>query len=319
MKLSTVVPLQPIPHLIDYGSELLCLGSCFAEHISRKLDHFHFKVKSNPFGILFHPEAILNVVEKAVTDKEFTEDDIFRHNENWHSFFSHSRLSRNSSAETLEVLNSARKQLKEAGEKSSHIIITLGTSFIYREKSSHLGVANCHKLSQDQFEKELTPVEELKTILSQLLFNFKTLHPDVKLIFTISPVRHVKDGIVENQRSKAHLVSALHEVLGESSSFCFYFPSYELMVDEFRDYRFYDRDLIHPNALAVDLIWERFKLNFISEAVYADMDKVEKLQKSIAHRQTVSKGEAFEKLKAYQYKLKEELIKKYPFMNFDNL
>lgn len=318
MKLSTEVAHEKSTYPINYNSKLLGLGSCFAEHISSKFEHYKFQVISNPFGILFHPEAILNVLEKAVNDKEFTEDEVFQYNEKWHSFFSHSRLSRNSSAEILTVLNSAKNKLKEASEEASHVIITLGTSFIYRDISSGQGVANCHKLPQNQFEKQLTPIDELKEILRKLIFNFEKLQPEVKLIFTISPVRHIKDGIVQNQRGKAHLIAALHDVLEENTSSHFYFPSYELMMDEFRDYRFYDRDLIHPNPLAVDLIWEKFKTNFISEGVFEDMEKVEKLQKSLAHRKTETKGEAYEKLKAYQYKFKEELIKKYPFMSFED-
>ncbi|MFD0932588.1 GSCFA domain-containing protein [Psychroflexus salinarum] len=319
MKLTTEVPVKTSPYPIDYNSSLLCLGSCFAEHISRKLEFYKFNVTSNPFGILFHPEAILNVLEKAVKDEEFTSDDVFQHNEKWQSLFSHSRLSRNSSTETLAVLNSAKRELKVASEEATHVIITLGTSFIYKHKSTNLGVANCHKLPQDHFEKELTSIEELKNILSRLISSFGMMQPDAKLIFTISPVRHIKDGIVENQRSKAHLISALHEVLEETPNQPSYFPSYELMMDELRDYRFFNRDLIHPSDLAVDLIWNRFRSNFISEDIYLDMSKVEKLQKSIAHRQTETEGEVFEKLKTYQYKIKEELKKKYPFMRFPNL
>lgn len=316
MKLTTEVALENASHPLDYDSKLVCLGSCFAEHISTKLDYFKFRVTSNPFGILFHPEAILNVVKKAVIDEEFTTEDVFQFNEKWHSFFSHSRLTRNSSSEILAALNSAKNQLKKASEEATHVIITLGTSFIYKHKSTGQGVANCHKLPQTYFEKQLTPVDELMEIISQLISSFENLQPKVKLIFTISPVRHIKDGVVENQRSKAHLIAALHRVLEEKSHSSSYFPSYELMMDEFRDYRFYERDLIHPNALAVDMIWEKFKMNYISEPIYADMGKVEKLQKSLAHRQTETKGEAFEKLKAYQYKFKEELVKKYPFMRF---
>lgn len=316
MKLSTEVSLKASPKPIDYDSTVLSLGSCFAEHISQKLDYFKFRVSSNPFGILFHPEAILNVVKKAAKKELFTSDNVIQYNEKWQSFFSHSRLSRNSSAELLAVLNSAKTELKEASEVASHVIITFGTSFIYRLKSSGQGVANCHKRPQDLFEKELTPIEDLKKILSQLIFHLEHLNPDVKLVFTISPVRHIKDGIVENQRSKSHLISALHSVLEETESSHHYFPSYELMMDELRDYRFYNRDLIHPSPMAVDLIWEKFKQNFVSESVFTDLDKVDKLQKSLAHRHTDDKGEAFDKLKAYQYKLSKELIEKYPFMSF---
>ncbi|SDG63610.1 GSCFA domain-containing protein [Psychroflexus sediminis] len=319
MKLSTEVALKKTSYPIDYDSKVLCLGSCFAEHISSKLDYFKFEVTSNPFGILFHPEAILNVVEKAAKDEEFTADDIFLHNDQWHSFFSHSRLSRNSKAEILAALNSAKKELNMACREASHIIITLGTSFIYRNKSTGQGVANCHKRPQDDFTKQLTSIDDLKSILNHLTSSFEKLKPHIKLVFTISPVRHIKDGIQENQRSKAHLIAALHEVLEENSTSYDYFPSYELMIDEFRDYRFYDRDLIHPNALAVDMIWHKFKSTFISESVFEDMLKVEKLQKTLAHRQTQTHGDAFDKLKAYQSKLKEELVKKYPFMSFENL
>lgn len=318
MKLSTEVALKKSPYSIDYNSKLLCLGSCFAEHISSKLNYFKFQVTSNPFGILFHPEAILNVVKKSVNYQGFTAEDVFQYNEKWHSFISHSRLSKRSLTESLTVLNSAKKELKGVMKEATHVIITLGTSFIYRENSSGLGVANCHKLPQVRFEKELTSVEKLRGILNQLIDYFEQLNSNTKLIFTISPVRHIKDGIVENQRSKAHLVTALHGVLKEKDS-CFYFPSYELMMDELRDYRFYDRDLIHPNSLAVDIIWEKFKLNFISVSISTDMKKVEKLQKSLAHRQTKTEGEVYEKLKSYQFKLKEELMEKYPFMRFQNL
>ena len=318
MKLSTEVPLKAIVNPITYNSKLLGLGSCFAEHISDKLDYFKFQVTSNPFGILFHPEAILNVVEKAVNDQEFTLEDVFQHNDMWHSFFSHSRLSRKSSAETLAELNSAKSELRQAIAGSSHIILTLGTSFIYRQKSTRQGVANCHKLPQDQFEKKLSTIDELQQTLNQLISKVEGLNPDVKFIFTISPIRHIKDGMVENQRSKAHLLAALHRVLEEQSN-ADYFPSYELMLDELRDYRFYKRDLIHPNELAIDLIWEKFKLNNIDKSIFEDMSKVQKLQKSYAHRLINTSGDAFDKLSSFQDNLNKEITNKYPFMNFQTL
>jgi hypothetical protein len=316
MKLSTELSLEHSPYPIDYNSRLLCLGSCFAEHLSRKLSYYKFQVVNNPFGILFHPKSILDVVEKAVTDKEFTTDDVFEHDAMWHSFFSHSRLSRRSSSETLSVLHSAKEELKEASAKASHIIITLGTSFLYHQTSSGQSVANCHKLPQHVFDKSLSSVGELESILSQLIANFETLNPGVNLIFTISPVRHIKDGIIENQRSKANLISALHSVIEDTSSTCLYFPSYELMMDEYRDYRFYDRDLIHPNALAVDLIWDKFKTHFIANQIFEAMQKVEKLQKSLAHRPSQNDGEIDQKLALFQSKIREELKRDYPFMNF---
>jgi uncharacterized protein with PIN domain len=318
MKLTTEVTVNPFDNPVDYNSKVMCLGSCFAEHLSKKLDYYKFRYTSNPFGILFHPQAILNVVEKSLSDEIFTSDDVFLFNEKWQSFYSHSRLTRISETETLAVLNSAKEDLKKAIKESTHIIITLGTSFVYKHLTSGQLVANCHKVPQHEFEKQLTSVIDHQDILTRLIKLCREVNSEVNFIFTVSPVRHIKNGIVENQRSKAHILVALHQVL-EKEPNSTYFPSYELMMDEFRDYRFYERDLIHPNELAVDIIWEKFKMNFISERIYPDLIKVDKLQKSIGHRQIESQGEAFEKLKAYQYKFKKELTKKYPFMRFPKL
>jgi hypothetical protein len=317
MKLTTEIPLQLSSSPLDYESKLLSLGSCFAEHIGDKLTYYKFRTTQNPFGILFHPQALLNVLEKALSNEFFSVEDVFQQDQKWHSFYAHSRLSRESSAEIIAELNSAGKELKSACVESSHILITLGTAFIYKHKASGLPVANCHKVPQTEFEKQLTSVVELHQILSKLITCIREINPKVNIIFTVSPVRHIKDGMLENSRSKSHLIAALHSVIEEMvSSKVQYFPSYELMMDEFRDYRFYKRDLIHPSELAIDMIWEKFKHSFISEGIYEDMAKVEKLQKSLAHRPMDSSGKTDSKLRAYQYKFKEELIKKYSFMRF---
>jgi hypothetical protein len=219
----------------------------------------------------------------------------------------------------LAVLNSAKNQLRQSILRASHIIITLGTSFIYKLKSNNQVVANCHKRPQDHFQKQLSSVLELEHILKQFVSKIQELNKEVQLIFTVSPVRHTKEGVVENQRSKAHLIAALHQVLEQHLCNCSYFPSYEFMIDEFRDYRFYKRDLIHPSDLAVDMIWEKFKYFAILEDVAVDMKKVEKLQKSLEHRLTSTSGEAYEKLVSFQIKLKQELSKKYTFMDFQTI
>jgi hypothetical protein len=317
MKLTTEIPLQLSSSPIDYDSKLLSLGSCFAEHIGDKLTYYKFKTTQNPFGILFHPQVLLNVLEKALSNQAFSAEDVFQQDQKWHSFYAHSKLSRTSSLEILAELSSAGKELKTACIESSHILITLGTSFVYKHIASGQRVANCHKVPQARFEKQLISVEELHQILSRLVNCIREINPKANIIFTVSPVRHIKDGMIENSRSKSHLISALHSVLEEvSSPKIQYFPSYELMMDEFRDYRFYKRDLIHPSEVAIDMIWEKFMYSFISKGSYEDMAKVEKLQKSFAHRSMDSSEKTDSKLKVYQYKLKEELIKKYSFMKF---
>lgn len=320
MKLTTEVQCPKFPFLIDYNARLLSLGSCFAEHIGDKFTYYKFRITQNPFGILFHPNAILKIVERILSDKEFNTKDVFQRDGVWHSFYAHSRLSRSSKLEMIAGLNSAANALKTACETSTHILITLGTAFIYKHKPTSEFVVNCHKVPAFEFEKQLTSVEDLKLILNQLIEAFLNINSKVNIIFTVSPVRHIKDGIIQNNRSKSHLISALHNVLEErDSSNLGYFPSFEMVMDEFRDYRFYKRDLIHPNTLTVDLIWERFKSSFISEAIIGDMTKVEKLQKSLHHRSSTNSGEAYKKWKAYQSKLKNELNDSYPFMNLNTL
>jgi len=317
MKLTTEIPLQVSSSPIDYDSKLLSLGSCFAEHIGDKLTYYKLRTVQNPFGILFHPQVLLDVLEKVLSNQAFSAEDVFQQDQKWHSFYAHSKLSRTSSLEILAELSSAGKELKTACIESSHILITLGTSFVYKHIASGQRVANCHKVPQARFEKQLISVEELHQILSRLVNCIREINPKSNIIFTVSPVRHIKDGMIENSRSKSHLISALHSVLEEvSSPKLQYFPSYELMMDEFRDYRFYKRDLIHPSEVAIDMIWEKFMYSFISKGSYEDMAKVEKLQKSFAHRSMDSSGKTDSKLKVYQYKLKEELIKKYSFMKF---
>lgn len=315
MKLFTEVYTPKHTNKISYDSKLLCLGSCFAEHISNKLKYYKFQVSSNPFGILFHPKAILNVTQRAIRGERFSIHDVFYSHEKWHSFYAHSKLSRNSSSDLLSVLNLKIDELRASIEDSTHIVVTLGTSFIFKHIPTEFYVANCHRVPQEEFNKELTLVEDLRVTLSLFMSLCKEINPDVEFIFTVSPVRHIKEGIVENQRSKAQLISALHSVLDKTIN-SIYFPSYELMMDEFRDYRYYSRDMIHPNELAIDLIWERFKNSMVDEAVYSDIDKVSSLQKSIEHIPFDTGGRAFEKLKSFQNKLKNELIEKYPFMSF---
>jgi len=315
MKLSTEVSVPEAPRPITYGSKILCLGSCFAEHISDKLDYFKFQVTSNPFGILFTPPALLNIIEKTVKKEEFTTNDIFQTDEKWQSFYAHSRLGDRSAAKALAALNSAESSLFEAIQTSTHIIITLGSAYVYKHLDSGLMVANCHKQPQALFTKQLLAVYQLHDMLKELIGYCRRLNNDLKFTFTVSPVRHSKDGMVENQRSKAHLLAAVHQTLDEDPQ-TQYFPSYEIMMDELRDYRFYKRDLIHPNDLAIDLIWKKFKSSIIDKSINQDMDRVEKLQTSLAHRSSISSGKAYEKLKTFQDTLTKEITSKYPFMNF---
>jgi hypothetical protein len=259
------------------------LGSCFAVNIGQKLDYFKFRNTVNPFGILFHPAAIEKFIGFAVNNKQFTEADIFFHNERWHSFDAHSDLSHTEKGVLLKRLNDAVKITSTKLAEATHIIITLGTAWVYRKIESNMVVANCHKVPQKQFIKELLPANLIKESLQNSIALLKNINKSIHITFTISPVRHIKDGFTENQWSKSNLITALHETLKENSN-CSYFPSYEIMMDELRDYRFYAEDMIHPNKTAIEYIWERFTQAAIAPKAYQTMKQADTIQKGLQHR-----------------------------------
>jgi hypothetical protein len=286
MNFRTQIPIPKSNHPIDYNSKIVSLGSCFAENMGDKFQYFKFQNTINPFGIIFNPVSIEKIIHKAINGIVFTENDIFFHNERWHCFDVHSDLSNSNKEELLSSLNAIIKSTKHQLEEASHVIITYGTSWVYRNIESNEIVANCHKVPQKQFKKELLSVEEIRKSIANTLKLIHSVNPNCNIIFTVSPVRHIKDGFVENQVSKANLISALYTVLQVSplGAKGAYFPSYEIMMDELRDYRFYAEDMLHPNQVAIDYIWKRFRETTISEIAFSVMDEVENIQKSLSHK-----------------------------------
>ncbi|WNH11235.1 GSCFA domain-containing protein [Thalassobellus suaedae] len=293
MNLQTKIPLEKQSNnLIDYNSNMLLLGSCFVENIGEKLDYFKIQNTQNPFGVLFHPKAIETLIEKAIKRERYSEDDLFFYNEQWHCFDAHSKLSHASKDNLLNGLNFILEATDKQIQKSSHIVITLGTSWVYRNSENNSIVANCHKVPQKQFKKELLSVDELSESLKNILSLIRSVNYNASVIFTVSPIRHLKDGFVENTQSKAHLVTAIHRVVNNRS---FYFPSYEIMMDELRDYRFYSEDMIHPNQTAINYIWEKVKDVWVSTDTLQTMEDVDAIQKGLQHKAFNPQSEAHQK------------------------
>ena len=316
MQFRTQIPISKSNYRIDYNSKIMSLGSCFAVNMAEKLDYFKFQNSCNPFGILFHPLAIEKLIDFAVSEKQFIENDIFFHNERWHSFDVHSDLSNSNKEELVATLNTIIKSINQQITESTHFIITYGTSWVYRNIESDAIVANCHKVPQKQFKKELLSVEEIKKSITNTVKLIHSVNPDCTIIFTVSPVRHIKDGFVENQWSKANIISALHGAIDFQLSTINYFPSYEIMMDELRDYRFYAEDMLHPNQVAIDYIWKRFKETTISETAFAVMEEVEGIQKSLSHKPFNPNSESHLK---FESKVREKITKlenQYSFMKF---
>lgn len=317
MQLQTIIQPEKAGNPIDYQSKLLLLGSCFVENMGGKLAFYQFQHTLNPFGILFHPLAIQNLIEQALNEKVYGEDDVFEKEGVWHCFDAHSSLSSTSRTEVLDNLNKGLKATSEAIQEASHIVLTLGTSWVYKYKDSGKIVANCHKVPQKEFNKELLSPKAIRQSLEQIIDLIASVNKKANIIFTISPVRHLRDGFTENQRSKSHLFTALHQVIqlkGESRFH--YFPSYEIMMDELRDYRFYESDMVHPNTLAINYIWEKFKETWIAPKCHSTMDEVEAIQKGLQHRPFNPNSEAHQKFERSLEAKIAYLQERYPFMNF---
>ncbi|MEE9407318.1 MAG: GSCFA domain-containing protein [Polaribacter sp.] len=316
MNLQTQIPLKKLANnLIDYNSKILLLGSCFSENIGDKLNYFKFQSVQNPFGILFQPKAIENLITFAINEKKYVSEDLIFQNERWHCFDAHSSLSSSDKNELLNNLNAAvsstNKELKEA----THIVITLGTSWVYRFIEKDTIVANCHKIPQKKFLKELLSVDEISESLEAVISLIKNINSSINIIFTVSPVRHLKDGFVENTQSKSHLIAGIHTII-EPRNNTHYFPSYEIMMDELREYRFYNEDMIHPNKTAINYIWEKFVTTWFSEESIATMKEVATIQKGISHR-PFNKNSEQHKLFLKTLEIKKEMLQsKFLFLQF---
>jgi hypothetical protein len=316
MNFTTAVPIFKSKFPIDYQSKIVSFGSCFAENMASKFNYYKFQNSCNPFGILFNPIAIENVIFRAVNLELFQENEFFFNNERWHNFDFHSDLSNSDKDYLLNEINdlvvTTNKQIREA----THLIITYGTSWVYRNKESEKIVANCHKVPQSQFDKEILSVAIIEKSIQNTLDLIESANPKCKVIFTISPVRHIKDGFQENQRSKANLISALHSTIDIQHSTKSYFPSYEITMDELRDYRFYAEDMLHPNQVAIDYIWERFSETTISNDANLIMAEVESIQRGLSHRPFNPNSESHLKfLKQLELKI-SKLKEEFPFMQF---
>ncbi len=315
MNFTTKIPIQKNNFPIDYSSNVVLLGSCFAENMGEKFQYFKFQTTANAFGIIFNPVSLKKIIERSIQKNYFTENDIFFHNELWHCFEVHSELSNSDKNTFLNSLNELIDVTHQQLNNATHIIITLGTSWVYRNIETNEIVANCHKVPQKQFTKELLTISEIEKSLESIISLVQSVNPNCKFIFTVSPVRHIKDGFVENTLSKAHLIAALH-----TSSFQLttsnYFPAYEIMMDELRDYRFYAEDMLHPNQTAIDYIWIKFFENYISESEFRLMNAICEIQRALKHRPFNPNTESHQKFIDNLTKKMQLIKNQHPFIKF---
>ena len=316
MNFTTKIPIPQNPNTIDYNSKIVSLGSCFAENMGDKLCYYKFQTQVNPFGIIFNPFSIEKLIERVVLQRFFTKDDLFFFNERWHCYEVHSELSDADAEVVLSKLNRILSDTQKQLQQATHIIITYGTSWVYRHIETNGIVANCHKVPQKQFSKELLSIDSIQKSIQNTVSLIATLNPKCNFIFTVSPVRHLKDGFVENQVSKAHLIAAIYATTNTKQQTLNYFPSYEIMMDELRDYRFYADDMMHPSSMAIDYIWERFAATQIDASAITTMELVQTIQKGLAHRPFNPNSESHQKFEANLKEKIATLEAQYSFMKF---
>lgn len=314
MNLQTQLSFKPSQSQFGYEDSLLLLGSCFSENIEKKLSYHKFQSTTNPFGIIFNPIAIERLIQDAILDKTYTEEDVFELDGIWKSFYAHSTKNALSRLGAVIHLQEAQRLLREQLLKASHLILTLGTAWVYRHKSSGEIVANCHKVPQKEFSNELLSISDITSSLSKVLELIKKFNSKITIVFTVSPVRHIKDGFIENTRSKAHLLSAVHQLTNDSD--ITYFPSYELMMDELRDYRFYKSDMLHPSEQAVDYIWDKFIKVYAFAKAQHTLKEVDIIQRGLSHRPFIPDSDQHKQFIAQLKKRIATLQKKHSHINF---
>lgn len=285
MSFFTEISIPEFPWKMDYLKSMMLMGSCFTENIGQKLLDLKFDVDMNPFGILYNPESIANSLKILLEKRIFTEKDLFNDQGLWNSFYHHSRFSNIDRKVALDKINNRISTSHDFLESADFLIITFGTAWVYELKDTGQIVSNCHKVHASEFKRFRLKVHEITEVYRELLEEIWKFNPGVKIIFTVSPIRHWKDGAVENQLSKASLLLAIDQLIrGYGDQVCSYFPSYEIMMDELRDYRFYAEDMLHLNPVATDYIFERFSKVMISAESKEISKKILKLKKSMDHR-----------------------------------
>jgi hypothetical protein len=305
--------LQPS---IEYKDPILLTGSCFTEHIGNYLKNVKFTVLQNPNGILFDPLSVCHSLNSYIENKQYSEEDLFYLNECWHSRQHHSRFSNIDKEACLNNINISQNEAHRFLKKANWLIVTLGSSFAYRLVEGGTFVANCHKAPAQTFNKHLCTIEEIITAFEKMLHKLFDFNPDIRLLLTISPVRHLRDGVTENNRSKARLIEAVHYLVNTYDAL-HYFPAYELVIDVLRDYRFYDIDMAHPNYAATQFVLEKFAETCMNKETQELMETIKKIVTASNHKPFNPHSQQHKNFLKNFLQQTQALQNQYPHLNFE--
>jgi len=319
------VPAPTITQSIKFKhkDKIMLLGSCFTEHMSSRLQQFKFDVCANPHGILFNPLSIVKSLRQYLKNEDIPASGLFYLNEIWNHWDFHSRFSEINKEQALLEMNASIQKAATFLKDADWLVITLGSAFQYFLKpncvfhnSKSLAVANCHRAPANSFEKRMLTIQEIINDFENVFQSIKSQNPKVKVLFTVSPVRHIRDGLIENNRSKARLLEVVHHFVHRENNY-FYFPAYELVIDVLRDYRFYDLDMVHPNYQATQFVWEQFTENFMDSVTQKLLVELKDIDIAFHHKSRFPATEAHQKFKQ-SYLRKIELLKaRFPYLNLE--
>ena len=314
MLFKTEIQIPPFDFKISHQDKIMMMGSCFAENTAEKMQSAGFCIYTNPFGILYNPASISRNIQTIVYSKKYAASHLFEYQGLYHSFDHHGKFSDSSPANCVDKINKEVEDAKDYLKTASILLITFGTAFVYTLKSTGAIVANCHKLPEKTFNRRRLSVSEIVEDWKVLIHLLQQYNPELKIIFTVSPIRHWKDGAHENQLSKSTLLLAIDELITPNAH-CYYFPSYEIMMDELRDYRFYADDMLHPSGLAIEYIWEKFSHAFFEKKTLELINEWMKIRQALEHKPFNPDSEQYQSFLAQtQLKLKEFLSKNKDFV-----
>ncbi|MBD5255393.1 MAG: GSCFA domain-containing protein [Barnesiella sp.] len=313
MNFRTIVTPPRSESKITHHKGVVMIGSCFAESMAQRMKRQLFRVNSNPFGPLYNPASIEHMIDRAVNEIPFDESEMIERDGSWYSLYCHTLLSAPSAASLATILNQRLKTLKNDIAAASHIFITFGTAYTFRYRPTGNIVGNCQKLPASDFERELMSVDQTTEAVSHTVGLLRQINSDIKIWLTVSPIRHTADGAHGNLISKSTLLLACHRA-GDASGID-YFPSYEIMTDDLRDYRFYAPDMVHPSDQAADYIYERFGETFFSPATLNDARRYEKITRRLSHRPLSSDRQLIDRFKATTTEIITRLEAEHPYLS----
>ncbi|MBI9055726.1 MAG: GSCFA domain-containing protein [Bacteroidales bacterium] len=312
----TIIEPKVSENKIGYETPVLFMGSCFTENIGNKMLDLKLPALVNPFGVLYNPSSVRSSIEILLDKRDFNENDLHFYNDQWFSFYHDTEFSNVDKDACLSKINASVNAAREHLQKAKYLIITFGTAWIYQYTKTENVVSNCHKIPAKEFERRKLGVEDIFVQWAKLLNRVEELNPNLKIIFTVSPVRHWKDGAVQNQLSKSTLILAINQIMKIFDN-VEYFPAYEIMMDDLRDYRFYADDMLHPSKVAIDYIWEHFSKSYFADRTFEIISEVGKVIQAENHRPINPESKNHLKFVENLNNKKSQISQKYPFIEFD--